>query len=347
MEYEDRLRIATPEGVDVELTLAGIGSRFIAALLDLLIQGSVLLAAAFALGVLGSDDAGGYGVAIYSIVFFLVFFGYDVLFEVRSRGRTPGKRWTGLRVVLGGGRPITFVPSCVRNIMRVIDILPAIYGIGMLSIFVTSRNQRLGDLAAGTLVVRDRPGGLRERSGPARSSAVTRASDGWDVSAVSAQDVGTVRQFLDRRGGLETGARAELAGELERRLRPLVAGAPERPRGRGVPRAAGRREGGPRLALARREPVAARDLGEPARAVLRRALERLEVDVDQPEALAVAVAPLEVVHQRPHEVAAQVDAVGDRPVRGAEVAVEVRDPIRVGDAPVGRRPRRRRRRRSR
>jgi len=227
MEYEDRVRIATPEGVDVELTLAGIGSRFIAAFLDLLIQGSVLLAAAFGLGVLGNDNAGGFGVAAYSIVFFLVFFGYDVLFEVRSRGRTPGKRWTGLRVVLTGGRPITFVPSCVRNVMRVIDILPPIYGIGMLSIFVTPRNQRLGDLAAGTLVVRERPGGLRAPSGPEQVALARRRVDGWDVSSVSAQDIGTVREFLGRRRGLETRARAELAGELERRLRPRVAGAPE------------------------------------------------------------------------------------------------------------------------
>ena len=227
MEYEDRVRIATPEGVDVELTLAGLGSRFIAAFLDVLIQGSVLLAAAFGLGVLGNDNAGGLGVAAYSIVFFLVFFAYDVLFEVRSRGRTPGKRWTGLRVVLAGGRPITFVPSCVRNVMRVIDILPPIYGIGMLSIFVTSRNQRLGDLAAGTLVVRERPGGLRVRSAPEELAIARRREDGWDVSSVSAQDVGTVRQFLDRRSGLESRARAELAKELERRLRPHVAGAPE------------------------------------------------------------------------------------------------------------------------
>ena len=227
MEYEDRVRIATPEGVDVELTLAGIGSRFIAALLDLLIQGSILLAAAFALGVIGDDDRGGVGVAVYSIVLFLVFFAYDVLFEVRSRGRTPGKRWTGLRVVRTGGRPITFVPSCVRNVMRLVDILPALYAIGMLTIFVTARNQRLGDLAAGTLIVRERPGGLRARSGPEAVAVAGGHLDGWDVSAVSAQDVGTVRQFLDRRSGLETGARAELAGELERRLRPLVAGAPE------------------------------------------------------------------------------------------------------------------------
>ena len=225
MEYEDRVRISTPEGVDVELTLAGIGSRFIAALLDLLMQGSVLLAAAFALGVLGGNGTG-LAQAAFSIIFFLVFFGYDVLFEVRSRGRTLGKRWTGLRVVRTGGRPITFVWSCVRNVVRVVDILPAFYALGMLSIFVTARNQRLGDLAAGTLVVRERPGGLRGRPA-AEAPAATRASDGWDVSAVSARDVGTVRQFLGRRGALEARARAELARELERRLRPRVAGAPE------------------------------------------------------------------------------------------------------------------------
>jgi uncharacterized RDD family membrane protein YckC len=224
MEYEDRVRISTPEGVDVELTLAGIGSRFIAATLDLMVQGAVLLAAGLLLGVIGGDGEG-WSVAAFSIVFFLVFFAYDVLFEVRSRGRTLGKHWTGLRVVRTGGRPVTFVPSCVRNVMRIVDVLPAMYAIGMLSIFVTGRNQRLGDLAAGTLIVRERPGGLPYVSTPFPASTVDAV--GWDVSAVSASDIGTVRQFLARREELELGARDDLANDLERRLRPLVAGAPE------------------------------------------------------------------------------------------------------------------------
>ena len=225
MEYEDRLRISTPEGVDVELTLAGIGSRFIAAIIDFSIQATVVVAAGFALGVFGGQ-ASSLGKALFAIVFFLVFFGYDVLFEVRSRGRTIGKSWAGLRVVRTGGQPVTFVPSCVRNVMRLIDILPTFYGIGMVSIFFTARNQRLGDLAAGTLVVRERPGGVSESPAVAEPVA-THAQDGWDVSAVSARDVGTVRQFLARRSGLEDRARAELAAELARRLRPQVAGAPE------------------------------------------------------------------------------------------------------------------------
>src|SRR6476659_3481043 len=163
MEYEDRVRISTPEGVDVELTLAGIGSRFIAAIFDFMIQFSIVLAAAILLGVTGGDRGG-----ISFAAFILVFFGYDVLFEVRSRGRTPGKRWTGLRVVRTGGAPVTFVPSCVRNVMRLVDILPALYAIGMASIFITRQNQRLGDLAAGTLIVRDRPGGLGAQESAAR-----------------------------------------------------------------------------------------------------------------------------------------------------------------------------------
>ena len=224
MEYEDRVRISTPEGVDVELTLAGIGSRFIAAIFDATLQWGVIIAAGALLGV-GGGDADGWAKAAFSVVFFLVFFGYDVLFEVRAHGRTLGKRWTGLRVVRTGGRPVTFVPSCVRNVMRLVDILPFFYAVGMLSIFVTGQNQRLGDLAAGTLVVRERPGGLKTPA--AEAAAAARAADGWDVSAVSAQDIGTVRQFLARRDGLAGEPRRELAEQLERRLRPHVAGAPD------------------------------------------------------------------------------------------------------------------------
>lgn len=226
MEYEDRVRISTPEGVDVELTLAGIGSRFIAAILDFMIQAAVVIAVAVLLGLFGDDKGAGYVAAVSSLVFFLTFFAYDVLFEVRSRGRTLGKRWTGLRVVRTGGRPVTFVPSCVRNVLRLVDLLPFFYAIGMLSIFVTRNNQRLGDLAAGTYIVRERAGGFRRAREPVPRVAST-AGAGWDVSAVSAQDAGTVRQFLDRRDQLSDGSRQELADDLARRLRPLVAGAPE------------------------------------------------------------------------------------------------------------------------
>jgi uncharacterized RDD family membrane protein YckC len=220
IDFADRLAIATPEGVEVELTLAGIGSRFIAAGIDFAIQILVMIALAIVL-----RPAGDTGFAIFtSLVFALIFF-YDVLFEVLARGKTPGKRAAGLRVVGPVGRPITLVRSAVRNILRVIDILPGFYAVGMTVIFVTRRNQRIGDLVAGTHVVRDRHGDRFAAPPPLLWVDAGQAAT-WDVSAVSAGDVATVRAFLDRRHALHPQARLELAGQLASRLRPRVGGAP-------------------------------------------------------------------------------------------------------------------------
>jgi uncharacterized RDD family membrane protein YckC len=218
--FEDRLSIATPEGVEVELTLAGIGSRVIAGTIDLLIETLLLLACALLLSRIGSV-----GAAVFAVVYFGVIFFYDVLFEVLGGGKTPGKRWTGLRVVRSGGHPITFVRSALRNILRIIDILPFFYGVGMLSIFITSRNQRIGDLAAGSHVVRDRHGDRGHGDAPPSMPDFDPgpALD-WDVSGVSADDVATVRAFLERRHSLPPTPRAQLAHELESRLKPRVGG---------------------------------------------------------------------------------------------------------------------------
>jgi uncharacterized RDD family membrane protein YckC len=224
--FEDRLAIATPEGVEVELTLAGIGSRVIAGTIDLIIEILLLVALAILLHFLGSI-----GAAVYASLSFATIFFYDVLFEVLGGGKTPGKRWTGLRVVRGGGRPVTFVRSSLRNILRLIDILPIAYTIGMTAIFITRRNQRIGDLAAGTYVLRDRHGDHGRGQAPTTAAPadidIGPAAD-WDVSAVSNADVATVRAFLERRASLDPRARRELAAELATRLRPRVGGAGER-----------------------------------------------------------------------------------------------------------------------
>jgi uncharacterized RDD family membrane protein YckC len=222
--FEDRLAIATPEGVEIELTLAGLGSRFIAGLIDFFIR----LLPLIALLVLIDPRDEAIGAAIFALADFGMQFFYYVLFETLGGGRTPGKRAVGLRVVRSGGRPVTFVRSMLRNIMRVIDAI-GFYLIGMLSIFITNNNQRLGDLAADTLVVRDRHGDRRH--GEAPSSVGTTydpgPADNWDVSAVSAADVATVRSFLERRSSLNARARKELAWQLARKLQPLVGGANE------------------------------------------------------------------------------------------------------------------------
>lgn len=219
---EDRMAIATPEGIEIELTLAGIGSRFMAGAMDYSIQLLVIVAMAL---ILRPD--GGAGAAVFTSASFAMIFFYDVLFEVLGGGRTPGKRANGLRVVRGGGRPITFSRSALRNVLRLIDIMPGMYAVGMTVIFISPRNQRVGDLAAGTYVVRDRVG-YTPRTGRATERPQIDASPAatWDVTAISAQDVAAVRAFLERRYELRDDARRAIANELASRLRPRVGGVP-------------------------------------------------------------------------------------------------------------------------
>src|SRR5690348_701024 len=223
MEFEDRLTIATPEGVDLELTLAGVGSRFASALVDFTIQLVIIVALSVVLGVgVGVDPGpGGWAGAAWILAVFVLFVGYDVAFEVLASGRTPGKRLNGLRVVRENGAPVTFTSSTVRNVLRLIDILPGVYLVGIGSILVSSRNQRLGDHAAGTLVVRERKP-LPAEPAPYRRRVEAPA---WDTSAIGPAEVTAVRSFLARRDAHTVAARRQVAEELAARLRPKVGGA--------------------------------------------------------------------------------------------------------------------------
>jgi uncharacterized RDD family membrane protein YckC len=225
------MTIQTPEGVDLMLTLAGVGSRFTSAIVDYLIQAALLVALALLLfgGVsLGGGDSGaGVLVALYFIVSFLVFVGYDITFEVLNSGQTPGKRMNGLRVVRTEGQPVNFITSAIRNVLRVVDWLPFSYAAGAVSILVTSQNQRLGDLAAGTVVVRARKPG-RAPVAAATSTAGDLSGDlaAWDTTAITADELAAVRSFLERRNELELGPRNALAATLASGLRGKVAGVP-------------------------------------------------------------------------------------------------------------------------
>jgi uncharacterized RDD family membrane protein YckC len=228
VELEDRTTIATPEGIELQIVLAGAGSRFIACVIDLFVQlVLILLAAVAAFGLVG----GGVGAALFVIAVFAAVYLYDILFEVLASGRTPGKRVTHLRVVRARGTPVDLPASAIRNLVRLIDWLPAAYLVGLASILLTERNQRLGDLAAGTLVIRDattRRGSSSQASSAARTDAdAPPESSGWDVSAVSVEELAAVRRFLERRESLDRRARRELAYRLEQGLRAHVAGAPD------------------------------------------------------------------------------------------------------------------------
>ena len=159
----DQLNIATPELVDIEMPLAGIGSRFIALLVDYLIwvPSAYLLERLFEHFIYPvissySKASGQWAFAIYSLLTFLIFWGYFTLFEAFWNGRTPGKRIARIRVIQRSGRAIGFFESMARNLVRVVDQFPFFYAVGVIAMFVTKQHQRLGDLAAGTLVVHDR-----------------------------------------------------------------------------------------------------------------------------------------------------------------------------------------------
>jgi uncharacterized RDD family membrane protein YckC len=165
---DEQLTISTPEQVAFHYEMAGIGSRFVASLLDHLIIGLVLLLvncaiisllpAVFAGQVSGSDEAaaGAYLViAALILVSFAIIWGYFVIFEILWHGRTPGKRAGKLRVLRRSGQPIGAGEAVIRNLVRLVDILPGFYGIGLLCMFIDKDARRLGDFAANTIVVRE------------------------------------------------------------------------------------------------------------------------------------------------------------------------------------------------
>jgi len=162
---EEVLIIETPERVPLHFALASIGNRFLACAIDHTIQLlAVLLVAISGLIIANATSwenqlasAPKWVLAAMILTVFLVFTGYFAFFEWIWSGQTPGKRWMKLRVLREDGRPITFWEASVRNLIRTLDMMPVpFYSIGLISVFVTNRDQRVGDMVAGTVVVRER-----------------------------------------------------------------------------------------------------------------------------------------------------------------------------------------------
>lgn len=152
-KLDTRFPQGTPEGVSLSLNPAGPSVRIHAYLIDLVLRGVLLLVAALVFQLLG-----GLGSGLLLVSYFLLEWLYPVLFEIFRDGQTPGKRYCRLRVLHRNGTPVTPAGSVVRNLLRVVDILPVCYAAGMVSMVVSGHFQRLGDLVAGTLVVREPPG---------------------------------------------------------------------------------------------------------------------------------------------------------------------------------------------
>ncbi len=152
MLLDTRQSLETPEGALLPLTPAGFGVRVLAQLLDILIRYGIVTVIFIVLSLLGRM---GTGLAL--ILAFLLEWFYPVYFEVSRQGRTPGKKWMGIRVVNDDGTPITFGPSLLRNLLRFVDFLPMLYLTGIVTSLCNRQFKRLGDLAAGSMVIYEAP----------------------------------------------------------------------------------------------------------------------------------------------------------------------------------------------
>jgi uncharacterized membrane protein SpoIIM required for sporulation/uncharacterized RDD family membrane protein YckC len=224
-QFARRLAIETPEHVVLEIELAGPGSRIAAALCDAAILVAILLFLFMGSRALSANaEAQGRWSTLVAVLvglaLFLVIWGYFLLFEALNDGRTPGKRLMGIRVVMDTGHRLTFTAAAVRNLVRVADAQPLFtYLLGFGLVLLHPQNKRLGDIVAGTIVVRDRPGDLQLGSVPADSA---RESEPLETGPpeLGDEEFRLLDQFLERVDGLDGALRRRFTAELAARFAP-------------------------------------------------------------------------------------------------------------------------------
>jgi uncharacterized RDD family membrane protein YckC len=197
--------VTTPEGVLIQLQVAGPPVRMLAWAFDVVVRSFAYVLAAIGVGVLGEVGAG-----LWFLILFCGEWGYPVLFEVWGRGATPGKRLFGLRVLHDDATPVRLSASLLRNLLRFVDFLPAAFGFGLVAMAAHPRFQRLGDLAAGTLVVYhhgDHQAGRIAESAPQRPAIPLSLEEGRAVVDFASR----LGQWTDER-----------AIELSNQLQPLT-----------------------------------------------------------------------------------------------------------------------------
>ena len=230
----DVYSLDTPESVSVGYDVAGVGSRFLAALIDALVLAVVLAALVIVTLIAGQSLTGtmayvaaGVGVLIINVVLL----GYFVFFEILWNGQSPGKRAMGLRVVKTSGYPITPATALIRNVVRLVDWLPAFYAVGVITMIANRHARRLGDLVAGTMVIKEKRyaslsslSSARSTMVPSRPSDVQRtgglpapeplAGSGAQLDRLTREDEALLRDFLNRRHTLSPRRRDDLARQI-------------------------------------------------------------------------------------------------------------------------------------
>lgn len=218
LHLQDYVQIQTPEGIDLDLQLAGLGSRFFAQLLDLLVFAAVMTAVLVVLAAIATPLTG-YGDALATIVLFLLLLGYPIAWERYAGGQTPGKRMAGLRVLRADGTPVDLLAATTRSVTRLVDGPPTLYVPSIVFVLATKLRQRPGDILAGTIVVR-----APRRSHPTLPATppapVPAPSALLDLTGVGSDEQIAAAAFLERRAALKPQPRQRLAAQLAGILRP-------------------------------------------------------------------------------------------------------------------------------
>ena len=222
------LVVPTPERVSFDYQVAGLGTRAIAQILDLLII-AVVVAAVFFVASAVSALSGGTATLILLFGSFVVIFGYFWVSESIWSGQTIGKKAFRLRAVGDRGEPLTFAQAGIRNVVRIVDFLPYAYGVGLIVLFANGKGKRLGDLAAGTIVVKDSDAVALWQLPGARTPAEAAGQVANPYAAASPAEITLrrldpeLRRFVSsyarRRPELSVEVRVQLAGQVQQRLR--------------------------------------------------------------------------------------------------------------------------------
>lgn len=225
----DELIIETPERVELYYTRAQVGNRFLAAGVDHLIQGVIIGGVALAAYMFRNQvmevwkELGDWALGISILLVFFIYTGYFVVFETIWSGQTPGKRIFRLRVIREDGRPIRFYEAMVRNLLRsFLDMLPSVYSVGIVSIFLSPRSKRVGDYVAGTVVIRESDAKAPTlddvvalaRSEASKDVAGANAAFTIDPDDLDADDYAAFRSFLRRRYDMADSIRYSLGNRI-------------------------------------------------------------------------------------------------------------------------------------
>lgn len=234
MRFFNRIILQTPESVELEFTLAGIGNRALALLIDYICLGGFLIAflviwlfvSSQVLALIGQIAGNADGVELWLIAItilggFAIYVGYFVFFEALWRGQTPGKCYTRIRVIRDDGRPVSLAQATLRALLRPVD---DIFFVGAFLIALGRREKRLGDWAAGTLVIQE------ELTTAAATFPISEASQELatqlpqiaDLSRLLPDDFAVVREYLQRRAAMSSEGKAEVNLQLARQVKEVI-----------------------------------------------------------------------------------------------------------------------------